>query len=150
VYRGAQRRGRCAPFCIFLHTRASHFAAFFSTLPARFGAALAMVVFMAHGGHGQTADLGAVHVEPDATFHHLDVIFSETRDGAMVTFLGTLFACTNALLMLVVGHGESSDSCWCSCFVDASPARAAHSMSLIIRGAFEMRYRASADRGLGD
>jgi hypothetical protein len=60
---------------------------------AHFGTKLAKrpseITFPSHEGGSQTADLGTIHVERNATRHHLDVVFVQAGRRAHVACLGT-------------------------------------------------------------
>jgi hypothetical protein len=109
---------------------ASHGLAFFSATLASIGAALAVVhvVFPAflpasaadfsaepaelfcklritrHELSSQNADVGAIPVQPDASFHHLYVVLLQARSRAMFALLSALQARFNTAFVFFVGH----------------------------------------------
>jgi hypothetical protein len=59
-----------------------------------------------HVASCQSTDGGAIHVECDATRHHLDVLLLQTGCRAVVTRIGASIAGVDAGLMLSMSHPE--------------------------------------------
>jgi hypothetical protein len=58
-----------------------------------------------HVGRRESADLGAVHVERDASRHLADVLFLQAGGRAVIAGVCALVAGGNAGRVVVVGHG---------------------------------------------
>jgi hypothetical protein len=52
----------------------------------------------------KSAHLRAIHVECNASGHHLDVVFLQARSRTIVTSCCTLIACVNTCLKLLLRH----------------------------------------------
>lgn len=94
----------------FLAMRHLVLAAFITACVADFGACLAdqrgEFTAARHVGCCAAAYLRAVHVERDATRHHLDVIFLQAGSGAKIACVGACIASFNTRFILLLSHGD--------------------------------------------
>tara|TARA_B100001105_G_C22399454_1_gene448590 strand:+ start:804 stop:1118 length:315 start_codon:yes stop_codon:yes gene_type:complete len=76
-------------------------------LRAQLAQLLGEVAAPGHVASRQAADCGAVHVQRDASRHHLDVLLLQAGRGAVVTGVSAGVARLDAGLVLLVSHLET-------------------------------------------